>query len=73
MLPCMFEGLSILGVDCIIEKVTFEQRHEESSKELSSGEEVRARRPWRGSVPGVFEEQLGDPVAGPAGAGRGEQ
>ena len=32
-----------LGGDCIIEEVTFEQRDEELSKELS-GEEDRARR-----------------------------
>lgn len=62
-------GVWFCGVDGITQKVTFERRQEESSKEFS-GEEGRARRPWRGSVPGALEEQPGDPVAGPEG-GRG--
>lgn len=72
MLLCMFEGLNMFfgGVDCIVEKVTFEQRCEESSKELS-GEGNRARRSCRGTVPGAFAEQPGDPVVGP-GASPGE-
>ena len=58
-------------MDCIVEKVTFGQRCEESSEELS-GEGNRARGSWRGTVPGASEEQPGAPVAGSEGARRGE-
>lgn len=45
---CLRGCLFILGVDCIIEKATFEQRHEESSKELSLVKKSELESPGEG-------------------------